>query len=201
MSEATPRAAPAGSGQPSLVGSPDPGLGSDQLSISGTGKPSNRKEEGLAYTFPHFAALVSLHAAARFCSWLYSANVFFHRVCAQPCCVTGGRRGRGPWSQGALRSSSVLEPRGKITKFRLQCHLQMGAPPSPRRAVCKRSSVSEVPGTIRAQRTLPVSGSCCLPKSCIHSDLFMQAECSVCREIKMEGSFLLCFGGQFSHGS
>lgn len=64
----------------------------------------------------------------------------FYTECAQPCCASGGRKGEGPWSQVAMRLSSILEPRGKITKFWLQCHLQMGAPPSPHRAVYKRSS-------------------------------------------------------------
>lgn len=77
--------------------------------MSGTGKPLKRKEEGLAYALPHFAALVSLHAAARFCSWLYSAiqGVFLQSVCPAMLC---NRRQEGT---GALESGgpeSTLSP-------------------------------------------------------------------------------------------
>lgn len=49
----------------SLVGSPDPELrGQISCQFQGQGSPWKGRE-GLAYAFPHFAALVSLHPAAR----------------------------------------------------------------------------------------------------------------------------------------
>ena len=77
-----------------------------------TGKPSKRKEEGLAYAFPPwlcFAALVSFHAGALFSAAgsALPSNVFFYRVCPAMLCI---RRQEG---RGALESGSheiVLNP-------------------------------------------------------------------------------------------